>query len=223
MKLSNTLLAIEWRARNRVSHKIQVQYILCLRWRQLVETFGAYKLERLRRFCSLAWFFFEIFSQHWRHFLWFVKCWFNEPTHFLCSNFLCICSPQFRISILIPGIGIDDTFVMLAAWRRTSVKASVPDRMGIMMAEAAVSITITSLTDMISLLIGISSPFPSMQIFCLYSFLAVLFIFCWHITFFAGCMAVSGYWEEENRSLLYYKVLPVSVAMKGNKFISFYW
>jgi hypothetical protein len=38
------------------------------------------------------------------------------------------------------GIGIDDTFVMLAAWRRTSVKLSVPERMGQMMSEAAVSI-----------------------------------------------------------------------------------
>lgn len=114
------------------------------------------------------------------------------------------------------GIGIDDTFVMLAAWRRTSVKLSVPERMGVMMSDAAVSITITSLTDIISFWIGIMSPFPSVKIFCSYSGLAVCFIFVWHITFFAACMAISGYCEEKNlHSIFGYKVKPVSVAIKG--------
>lgn len=114
------------------------------------------------------------------------------------------------------GIGIDDTFVMLAAWRRTSPKSSVEIRMAETLSEAAVSITITSLTDMISFWIGIISPFPSVRIFCTYSGFAVLFTFAWHITFFAGCMAISGYREEKNRhSLFGCKVEPMSVAIKG--------
>uniref|UniRef100_A0A182VL42 SSD domain-containing protein n=1 Tax=Anopheles merus TaxID=30066 RepID=A0A182VL42_ANOME len=117
---------------------------------------------------------------------------------------------------LMIGIGIDDTFVMLAAWRRTSVKLSVPERMGHMMSEAAVSITITSLTDMISFWIGILSPFPSVQIFCAYSGFAVCFTYLWHVTFFAGCMAVSGHCEFKNLHAIFgYKVLPESVAIKG--------
>lgn len=114
------------------------------------------------------------------------------------------------------GIGIDDTFVMLAAWRRTSMKLSVPERMGLMLSDAAVSITITSVTDMVSFWIGIFSPFPSVRIFCTYSGFAVCFIFVWHITFFAGCMAVSGYCEEKNlHSIFGFKVEPLSVAVKG--------
>lgn len=58
---------------------------------------------------------------------------------------------------------------MLAAWRRTSIKLDVPERMAQMLSEAAVSITITSVTDMISFWIGIYNPFPSVQIFCIYS------------------------------------------------------
>lgn len=65
---------------------------------------------------------------------------------------------------------------MLAAWRRTSIKHSVPERMGKMMSEAAVSITITSMTDMISFWIGVLSPFPSVQIFCTYSGIKLNFI-----------------------------------------------
>lgn len=70
---------------------------------------------------------------------------------------------------LMIGIGIDDTFVMLAAWRRSSIKDDVPTRMAKTLSEAAVSITITSVTDMISFWIGIFSPFPSVTIFCIYS------------------------------------------------------
>ncbi|XP_058456298.1 patched domain-containing protein 3 [Malaya genurostris] len=119
---------------------------------------------------------------------------------------------------LMIGIGIDDTFVMLAAWRRTSVKLSVPERMGQMMSEAAVSITITSLTDMISFWIGIVSPFPSVRIFCSYSGFAVCFTYLWHVTFFAGCMAISGYCEQRNlHGTFGYKVVPVSVAIKEKR------
>ncbi|XP_063378289.1 patched domain-containing protein 3 isoform X2 [Cydia fagiglandana] len=119
---------------------------------------------------------------------------------------------------LMIGIGIDDTFVMLAAWRRTSPKLPVPERMAIMLSEAAVSITITSVTDMLSFFIGIFSPFPSVQIFCMYSGLAVCFTFVWHLTFFSGCVAVSGYREKQNRhTMTFLKVLPESRARKEEK------
>uniref|UniRef100_A0A8W7PZN3 SSD domain-containing protein n=1 Tax=Anopheles coluzzii TaxID=1518534 RepID=A0A8W7PZN3_ANOCL len=122
------------------------------------------------------------------------------------------------INLAAPFLMIDDTFVMLAAWRRTSVKLSVPERMGHMMSEAAVSITITSLTDMISFWIGILSPFPSVQIFCAYSGFAVCFTYLWHVTFFAGCMAVSGHCEFKNLHAIFgYKVLPESVAIKEKR------
>ncbi|KAF4520468.1 hypothetical protein B566_EDAN004719 [Ephemera danica] len=114
---------------------------------------------------------------------------------------------------LLIGIGIDDTFVMLAAWRRTSVTLPVPERMGRMLAEAAVSITITSVTDVLSFWIGLTSTFPSVQIFCLYTGTAVLFTFLWHVTFFAACVALSGYAEQRNlHSVSGMKVLPVSEA-----------
>ncbi|KAB7502771.1 Patched domain-containing protein 4 [Armadillidium nasatum] len=70
---------------------------------------------------------------------------------------------------LMLGIGIDDSFVMLAAWRRTRIQDPVPERLAQTYAEAAVSITITSLTDMISFFIGVITPFPSVQIFCIYT------------------------------------------------------
>ncbi|KAL7301622.1 hypothetical protein TKK_0005631 [Trichogramma kaykai] len=120
---------------------------------------------------------------------------------------------------LMIGIGIDDTFVMLAAWRRTNIKDSVPVRMSKMLSEAAVSITITSLTDMVSFFIGILSVFPSVQIFCIYSGFAVIFTFVYHLTFFAGCVALSGYCEQDNlHSLICYPVQPLSKSSQRSWF-----
>ncbi|XP_031829952.1 patched domain-containing protein isoform X2 [Nomia melanderi] len=120
---------------------------------------------------------------------------------------------------LMIGIGIDDTFVMLAAWRRTSIMKPVPERMAATLSEAAVSITITSLTDMISFFIGILSPFPSVQIFCIYSGFAVVFTFVFHLTFFTGCLAISGYCEQKNlHSIVCCKVQPLSKSTNRSWF-----
>ena len=70
---------------------------------------------------------------------------------------------------LMLGIGIDDTFVMLGAWRRTSIHAPVEDRMSEAFRDAAVSITITSVTDMLSFFVGVITPFPCVRIFCIYT------------------------------------------------------
>jgi len=100
---------------------------------------------------------------------------------------------------LMLGIGIDDTFVMLAQWRKTSSHDSVPERMGQCYREAAVSITITSITDMLSFWIGVITPFPCVKIFCVYTGTCVVFTYLWHVTFFGGCMAIAGYAEKQNR------------------------
>merc|ERR1711963_1255017 len=60
---------------------------------------------------------------------------------------------------LMLGIGIDDTVVMLGAWRRTSIHAPVEERMADTFRDAAVSVTITSVTDCLSFFVGVITPF----------------------------------------------------------------
>ncbi|KAH9421434.1 Hedgehog receptor [Dermatophagoides pteronyssinus] len=114
---------------------------------------------------------------------------------------------------LMLGVGMDDAFVLLAAWRRTNPTMSVPKRLSHTYAEAAVSITITSLTNFISFMIGIITPFPSVRIFCIYTSVAVLFTYVYHITFFGGLMAYFGTVEQRNlHGLICIPVLPKSLA-----------
>ncbi|XP_070560683.1 patched domain-containing protein 3-like [Ptychodera flava] len=110
---------------------------------------------------------------------------------------------------LILGIGVDDMFIMIAAWRKTSPKLSVEERMGHAYKEAAMSITITSITDLLAFFIGAITYFPSVRIFCIYTGIAVLFDYAYQITFFGACMTLFGKREAANRHCMTcMKVLP---------------
>ncbi|XP_055059919.2 patched domain-containing protein 3 [Misgurnus anguillicaudatus] len=103
---------------------------------------------------------------------------------------------------LILGIGIDDMFIMISSWQRTNVQDSVPERMACTYREAAISITITTLTDVLAFYLSYSNPFGSVQSFCLYAGTAVFFCYLFNITFFGACLALNGRREGENRHWL---------------------
>jgi hypothetical protein len=86
---------------------------------------------------------------------------------------------------------MDDAFVMLAAWRQTNPLDPVPTRLSNCYSEAAVSITITSLTDILSFCVGLVTPIPSIQLFCAYAGTCVLGIYIWQLFFFGAILSGS--------------------------------
>uniref|UniRef100_A0A3B5BC82 Patched domain-containing protein 3 n=1 Tax=Stegastes partitus TaxID=144197 RepID=A0A3B5BC82_9TELE len=96
-------------------------------------------------------------------------------------------------------IGLDDMFIMVSCWQRTRVLDSVSDRLADTYREAAVSISITTLTDALALFLGYSSPFGSVRSFCLYAGISVCFCYLYGITFLGACMALNGQREAENK------------------------
>ncbi|KAM8967155.1 patched domain-containing protein 3 [Pelodytes ibericus] len=120
---------------------------------------------------------------------------------------LLLCQVPFTVTVanapfLILGVGVDDMFIMISSWQQTQVKSTVEERMADTYAEAAVSITITTLTDVLAFYIGILTSFQSVQSFCIYTGTAILFCFIYNITCFGAFMALNGRREESNRHWL---------------------
>ncbi|KAF2366095.1 Protein patched/dispatched [Trinorchestia longiramus] len=139
-------------------------------------------------------------------------------------GFLIYCGmPFIGINMAAPflmlGIGIDDTFVMLAAWQRARFQDTVKERLSSAYADAAVSITITSLTNMLSFFVGYVTPFASVQIFCIYTGMSVLVTYVWHITFFGACLAICAKLEKKQLHNVTCKpVKPVSESKEESYF-----
>ncbi|XP_072025841.1 patched domain-containing protein 3-like [Amphiura filiformis] len=113
------------------------------------------------------------------------------------------------VTFLIFGIGVDDMFVMMSAWRLTSAYKTTKERMKDAFEEAALSITITTITDILAFSIGCVSQFYSIRLMCMYAAVSVIFAYIYMITFFAACMVFIGYREEKNRhAITLQKVLP---------------
>ncbi|XP_051577501.1 patched domain-containing protein 3-like [Myxocyprinus asiaticus] len=120
---------------------------------------------------------------------------------------LLFCEIPFAMTVatapfLILGIGVDDMFIMISCWQKTKVHDEVEDRLAETYKEAAVSITITTLTDVLSFYIGLLTPFRSVQSFCMYTSTAILFCYIFNITFFGSCLALNGRREKGNKHWL---------------------
>ena len=98
----------------------------------------------------------------------------------------------------VKWIGMDDTFVMLSSWQRNyDPRKSVPMIMRGTYEDAAVSITITSLTNIVAFTIGVAIPsFAAVTNFCSYITIGLTFIYIWTLVFFGACLAM---WTRNDR------------------------
>uniref|UniRef100_A0A8C5Q6M2 Patched domain-containing protein 3 n=1 Tax=Leptobrachium leishanense TaxID=445787 RepID=A0A8C5Q6M2_9ANUR len=165
---------------------------------------------------SIAYFvtiFFSIISNARldivRNKLWVATFGVISPGLAIVSSFglLLFCGVPYVITVanapfLILGVGVDDMFIIISSWEQTNVKSTVEKRMADTYAAAGVSITITTLTDVLSFYIGIMTSFGSVQSFCIYTGTALLFCFIYNLTCFGAILALNGRREASNRHWL---------------------
>ncbi|UYV62226.1 daf-6 [Cordylochernes scorpioides] len=109
---------------------------------------------------------------------------------------------------------MDDTFMLITAWHQTDPKLPLGQRMEGCFSHVGVSITITSLTNLIAFLVGVITPFPAVYYFCIYITASILSCYIFQVTFFAGAMALFGRLEERGHHciVLWSKVAPMEVT-----------
>ncbi|XP_046556222.1 patched domain-containing protein 3-like [Haliotis rubra] len=102
---------------------------------------------------------------------------------------------------LVIGIGVDDMFLLMSSWAETYPlrDQTVASRMGKTFASAGIGITITSLTNLLAFLTGISSVFLSVRNFCVYTGVGVIFCYLYQCLLFSPCLALHARRVDSNR------------------------
>ncbi|KAK2531248.1 patched domain-containing protein 3 [Columba livia] len=147
-----------------------------------------------------------------RNNVWLACCGVVSAGLAVLSSFglLLFCGVPFVVTVagapfLILGVGVDDMFIMIACWEQSSRKegkSSVKSRLAETYAEAALSVTITTFTDVLAFFIGTWTSFPSVRSFCLYTGTAFVFCYVYTMTFFGAIIVLNHKREQGNRHWL---------------------
>ncbi|KAM6422078.1 patched domain-containing protein 3 [Rhynochetos jubatus] len=155
-----------------------------------------------------------------RNNVWLACCGVLSAGLAVLSSFglMLLCGVPFVVTVtnapfLILGVGVDDMFIMIASWEQSTAKkekSHVRSLLAETYGEAALSVTITTLTDVLAFFIGTWTAFPSVRSFCLYTGTAFVFCYIYTMTFFGAILVLNHKREEGERHWL--TCMPVGVS-----------
>ncbi|CAD5111950.1 DgyrCDS1212 [Dimorphilus gyrociliatus] len=103
------------------------------------------------------------------------------------------------LPFLFLGIGVDDIFIIVQALdnlKGDQLRLPLHEKIGLALKHAGVSITITSLTDVLAFAVGSSTILPALRSFCVFAAVGILGLFIFQLIFFTPFMAL----DEARRS-----------------------
>nr|XP_045607427.1 patched domain-containing protein 3-like isoform X2 [Procambarus clarkii] len=123
----------------------------------------------------------------------------------VCSFFgVPYCPVNSILPILLVGLGVDDMFVIMAAWeaagRHKPISGNHIERAGRTMRHAGVAITVTSLTDVTAFAVGASTDLPALRSFCLYAAVGIFAVYVLQATFFLAWLVQDEKRMEKNKN-----------------------
>lgn len=121
----------------------------------------------------------------------------------LSSVFFFYSPVHTSLFFIILGLGVDDIFVIMAAYRKISESCkdvSLEERIAKTMQKAGAAITITSLTDIIAFSVGSFTILPSLRSFCVFGAMCILMTYIYVVTFFVGVLTLDEKRVENKRN-----------------------
>ena len=117
----------------------------------------------------------------------------------LCAYFGLFFSPLMNVlPFLLLGIGVDDMFVIVNAYDN-EVSRDPVERMAQSLRSSGMSITVTSLTDVVAFLIGSSTSLPALRNFCFYAAFGIFFDYLYQVTFFTAFLSLDERRKANNK------------------------
>lgn len=106
---------------------------------------------------------------------------------------------QQALPFILVGIGMDDAFVIVGCFDQTDLSLSIEERMAETMKRVGMSVTLTSLTDIVAFILATSSAFPAVQYFGIYAAFSCFFVWFFHISAFVSLLALDARRQGANR------------------------
>ena len=106
----------------------------------------------------------------------------------------CFGTPFTALTQLLPfimfGIGLDDAFILMTAYKRTDPSKSPVERVHDTIDEVGMSIFMTTATSSLAFGLGCTSTIPAIRWLCLYAFPTIAIDFIYQITFFVALIVI---------------------------------
>ncbi|XP_008554169.2 patched domain-containing protein 3 isoform X1 [Microplitis demolitor] len=97
------------------------------------------------------------------------------------------------LPFVLLGIGVDDMFVIiqsLDSLTESEKNLTIPERIARALEQSGMSITTTSLTNIIAFAIGMTTVMPFLSSFCMFATMGIFFLFIFEIMFFVSCLVL---------------------------------
>ncbi|KAK6996580.1 hypothetical protein SK128_026715 [Halocaridina rubra] len=103
------------------------------------------------------------------------------------------------LPVLLVGLGVDDMYVIVAAWEASSGSISLRERAKKTLKHAGVAVTVTSLTDAVAFLVGATTQVPALRWFCIYAAVGVTAVYCLQGSVFVAALSADQHFRDSRK------------------------
>lgn len=103
------------------------------------------------------------------------------------------------LPFIVVGVGVDDMFIIVATFDAQDENLETSERLARAFKRCGMSITYTTVTDVVAFYLGATSSLPAIEAFCYYAGTSILFNFLFQITAFSALLVLDAERIKHNK------------------------